>query len=146
VDFGVYPGGHGYWLLDSAGHLYAYGAAPALAGPEIDPDAAPAGDHRIALEVDSSLSVHVLSASGGVFTVATSPNTGFFYGSASGGPRASADIANCRCGRYWVVDVAGAVRGFGDAVSYGSVTDLIPPGGLDAPVVAMTRSRQDQQP
>ena len=145
VDFGLTPSGHGYWLVDAAGHIYRYGDAPPLSVPEVDPRTARADDLRNALEPWSAASVHVMSRGGGVFTASTTPETGFFYGSSVDTGRAMADLASCRCSGYYQVDVDGRVHRHGDAPHHGSLTDVIPAGRLNAPVVAMLRGGTGQE-
>lgn len=140
VDFGLTPSGHGYWLVDSAGDIRAYGDAAPLEGPEVDPRRVPAGDRRIALEPWSGASVHVMSVGGGVFTASTSRETGFFYGSSPDTGRPMADLAGCGCPGYHQVDVDGTVYAQGDAPRLGSLPDIVPPGSLAAPVVALLGS------
>nr|MDQ3385703.1 hypothetical protein [Actinomycetota bacterium] len=103
------------------------------------PRTARADDLRNALEPWSGASVHVMSQGGGVFTASTSQETGFFYGSSIDTGRAMTDLASCGCSGYYQVDVDGRVHAHGDAPHRGSVTDVIAPGRLNAPVVAMLR-------
>jgi hypothetical protein len=103
--------GSGYWLVDSAGHLFAFGDAVSAAR---DPAVPPA--HPIAGIVSSPGGGYWLyTARGNVY-----PSSGAaWYGSpfaAGAGDRAVAGMATTADGRgYWLVDSTGRLFDYGDA-------------------------------
>ncbi len=117
--------GHGYWLVQSQGGVFAYGDAPfdgSLPGLGVHP-AAPV----VAMAADPAGGYWLVGADGGVYAFGGA----HFYGSLPGehitpfgaivGITATADG-----GGYWLVGADGGVFAFGDAGYVGSSNNGVP--------------------
>jgi hypothetical protein len=117
--------GRGYWLIDAAGHVYAYGDAathPAIrpAHPVIGIATVPGG-------------YLLYTAYGNIYN---SAGAGWYGSPNSSGwhPSDVAGLAPTADGRgYWLVESSGRVTPYGDAVAEGSVSSPHPITGIVAP-------------
>ena len=127
TDAKVTPGDNGYWLLDSAGQIYAYGNAPYLGG------GAPGhtGDIVAMAATSDSGGYVMLSSTGQVYAYG---DAGYYGGSPGGYSGAFVDIEMTPDSRgYWLLDSAGQIYAYGDAGYYGGS-----PSGFSREIVAMS--------
>lgn len=119
------PDGKGYWLVGSAGRVFAYGDAATY----------PALRHAHAIK-------GIVAAPGGGYWLYTAYGNVYrtsgtaWYGSPTGRGFRGASITGMaptpdRRG-YWLVDAAGKVFAFGDATNYGAVRPAHPIAGIVA--------------
>jgi hypothetical protein len=129
VGMAATPSGKGYWIADSAGHVYPNGNAAffgdlsgvALAEPIVGVAATPTGK-----------GYWMAGADGGVFSFGDAG----FHGSEGGKALAEPVVgmaATADGGGYWLVAGDGGVFSFGDAQFYGSAGGV----NLNKPVVGM---------
>jgi hypothetical protein len=117
--------GHGYWLAQAQGGVFAYGDAPfdgSLPGLHVTP-AAPI----VAVAADPSGGYWLVGADGGVYAFGGAP----FYGSLPAdhvtpfGPIVGI-TPTADGGGYWLVGAGGGVFAFGDAAYAGSANTGVP--------------------
>jgi hypothetical protein len=127
TDAKVTPGDNGYWLLTSAGQIYAYGNAPYAGGG--------AGGHSgdvVALAATPDGQGYVmLDSAGDVYAYGTA----HYYGGSPGGNAGEfVDVEMTPSGfGYWLLDSAGQIYAYGDAGYFGGS-----PSRFSRAVVAMS--------
>jgi hypothetical protein len=116
----------GYWVVDSAGTVYAFGGAPDLGGAGGGPAGAlPPATAAVDLEpTPSSAGYWVLAASGAVRPVGDAPALADAAGTLRAGETAAALSATPSGKGYWIFTDRGRVLAFGDAPFLGDVSDL----------------------
>lgn len=133
VDAKVTVGGGGYWLLSSAGQIYAYGNAPYKGG-------SPAGYDReiVAMAATRDNQGYVMvSAAGQVYAYGSAAYRG---GSPTGYTGRFVDIEmTTDGGGYWLLTSAGQIYAYGNAVYHGGS-----PAGYDRAIVAMSPTADGQ--
>jgi len=119
----VAPGGKGYWLVDAAGNVYAYGDAATL----------PALDHHHPIKgivADPRGGYWLYTGYGNVHNSAGAS----WYGSPNEshvGTRSIVGMAVAPGGKgYWLVDAAGNVYAYGDAATLPAIAHTHPIKGI----------------
>ncbi|MEM9714427.1 MAG: hypothetical protein AAGA17_19550, partial [Actinomycetota bacterium] len=109
----------GYWMIDSVGTLYEFGAA-------VDLDDAPVSGTAVDLvPTPDGRGVWVLDSNGGVYAIGTATFLGAPAGTALDPGEGFEAIAPTPSGQgYWVFTSRGRVFTFGDAVDHGNLLDL----------------------
>jgi hypothetical protein len=117
----------GYWLLTSAGQIYAYGSARYLGGGA----AGHTGDMIALAATPDGRGYAMLSASGQIYAYGSA---GYHGGSPGGASGEFVDLELTPSGRgYWLLTSAGQVYAYGDARHHGGS-----PAGFSRAVVAMS--------
>ena len=127
TDAKVTAGDNGYWLLTSAGQIYAYGNAPYLGG------GAPGhtGDIIALAATPDSQGYAMLSATGQVYAYG---DANYYGGSPGGYSGEFVDMEMTPSGHgYWLLTSAGQIYAYGDATYYGGS-----PTGFSKAIVAMS--------
>lgn len=129
VDAKVTANDAGYWLLSSAGQIYAYGNAPYKGG-------SPAGytGEIVAMAATPDGQGYVMvSSAGQIYAYGTA---GYFGGSPAGYSGNFVDVEMTPDGGgYWLLTSAGQIYAYGNAQYYGGS-----PTGFDRAIVAMSRT------
>jgi hypothetical protein len=130
TDVATAPGGRGYWMTDSVGHVYAYpGSNPYLGG---SPTGFSGRIVSIAARPDGN-GYWLMSEAGQVYAYPAS-NT-YYGGSPTGYSGKFVAIESTTTGHgYWLLSSAGQVYAYGDAQWRGNAT------GFQKAIVSMSRT------
>jgi myo-inositol-hexaphosphate 3-phosphohydrolase len=112
----------GYWMVDTAGHVYPFGEAADLGGPvgRLAPGAA-----AVDLEpTPTSAGYWVLADDGSVHRFGDATALRDLAGTLRAGEKAAALSATPSGRGYWIFTTKGRVAAFGDAPSFGDVSTL----------------------
>ncbi len=129
VGVALVPGSNGYWAVDTAGHVFAFGSAHLFGSLGSDPGAGPIA--AIAA-TPTGRGYWLVSRHGGVFTFGDAR----YYGSLGKTllPTPVTAMATSDTGHgYWLTTANGGVYSFGDARFYGSLGS----SSLGRPVVGI---------
>jgi hypothetical protein len=127
TDAKVTAADNGYWLLTSAGQIYAYGDAAYLGGGA----AGHTGDLIALAATPDGRGYAMLSATGQVYAYGTAAYLG---GSPSGSSGTFVDLEMTPTGQgYWLLSSTGQMYSYGDARYYGGS-----PTGFSRAIVAMS--------
>jgi hypothetical protein len=116
----------GYWLLDAAGAVYAFGDAPYAGGADVAASRA--------VDLEASPDGHgywVLTADGRVTSFGTAAAFGDAAGQLGPGETATSISAAPNASGLWIFTSAGRAIALGDAVSYGDLSAVV----LNGPVL-----------
>jgi hypothetical protein len=133
VDAKVTSGGGGYWLLNSAGQIYAYGNAPFKGG-------SPTGyvQEIVAMAAMPDNQGYIMMSAGGqIYAYGSAAYRG---GSPTGYTGSFVDVEMTPDGGgYWLLTSAGQVYAYGNAQHFGGS-----PTGFSRAIVAMSPTRDGQ--
>lgn len=127
TDARVTAGDNGYWLLTSAGQIYAYGNAPYLGGGALGHT----GDIIALAATPDGHGYAMLSSAGQVYAYGDAT---YYGGNPAGYSGEFVDLEMTPSGHgYWLLTSAGQVYAYGDARYYGGS-----PAGFSKAIVAMS--------
>jgi len=127
TDAQVTAGDNGYWLLTSAGQIYAYGNAPYFGGGA----AGHTGDMIALAATPDGQGYDMLSSTGQVYAYG---DAGYYGGSPGGNSGEFVGMQMTPSGHgYWLLTSSGQVYAYGDAGYYGGS-----PAGFSKGIVAMS--------